>query len=41
VVKVRNGEEVVSTIVPYPDGVIDRKLPSGRALASDPEDVSL
>ena len=41
VVKVRNGEEVASTIVPYPDGVIDRKLPSGRALASDPEDVSL
>jgi len=35
VVKVRNGEEVASTIMPYPDGVIDHKLPGGRALAPD------
>ena len=35
VVKVRNGEEIASTIVPYPDGVIDHELPGGRALAPD------
>jgi L-ribulokinase len=35
VVRVRDGEEVVSTVIPYPDGVIDERLPGGRKLEPD------
>ncbi len=35
VVRVRDGEEVASAIVPYPDGVIDEKLPGGPRLEPD------
>ncbi len=35
VVRVANGEEVASAIVPYPDGVIDDKLPGGPRLEHD------
>jgi L-ribulokinase len=35
VVRVRDGEEVGAAIVPYPDGVIDEKLPGGRRLEPD------
>jgi L-ribulokinase len=34
-VRVSNGDVVGSAIVPYPDGVIDKKLPSGRRLGPD------
>jgi len=35
VVRVRDGEEVASAIVPYVDGVIDERLPGGRELEPD------
>jgi L-ribulokinase len=35
VIRVRDGEEVASTVVPYPDGVIDEKLPAGPQLEPD------
>jgi L-ribulokinase len=35
VIRVRNGEEVGSAIVPYPDGVIAEKLPGGPKLDLD------
>ncbi|MHB8652881.1 MAG: ribulokinase [Terriglobia bacterium] len=35
VVRVRNGEELASAIVPYPDGVLDERLPGGPALEPD------
>jgi len=35
VVRVRNGEEVGSAIIPYADGVIDEKLPGGPHLEPD------
>ncbi len=35
VVRVSNGELVSSTIVPYPDGVIDTRLPGGPKLERD------
>ncbi len=35
VVRVRDGEEVANSIVPYPDGVIDYKLPGGPRLQHD------
>jgi L-ribulokinase len=35
VVRVRNGEIAASHIVPYPDGVIDEKLPGGGRLEPD------
>lgn len=35
VVRVRDGEEIASAIVPYPDGVIDDRLPSGSRLPHD------
>src|SRR6266567_1196379 len=35
VVGVRNGEEIASAIVPYPDGVIDERLPGGPRLEPD------
>ncbi len=35
VVRVRDGEEMGSAIVPYPDGVIDEKLPGGPRLGHD------
>ena len=35
VIRVRNGEEVASAVVPYPDGVIDEKLPGGPRLGPD------
>ena len=31
VIRVRNGEEIASAVIPYPDGVIDEKLPGARA----------
>jgi L-ribulokinase len=34
-VKLSSGEEVASSVVPYPSGVIDRQLPSGRPLEHD------
>src|SRR5262249_46616239 len=34
-VRVADGEEIVSAIVPYPNGVIDRELPSGQPLDHD------
>lgn len=35
VIRVRDGEEMASVIVPYPDGVIDEKLPGGPKLEHD------
>jgi L-ribulokinase len=35
VIRVRNGEEIASAVVPYPDGVIDEKLPGGPRLGPD------
>ncbi len=35
VIRVKNGEEVASTVIPYPDGVIDEKLPGGPRLEPD------
>lgn len=35
VVRVRDGKEMGAAIVPYPDGVLDRKLPSGTRLEAD------
>ena len=37
VVQVGDGEQIASAIVPYPDGVIDEKLPGGPRL--DPADA--
>ncbi|MFB3923420.1 MAG: ribulokinase [Terriglobia bacterium] len=35
VIRVRDGEEVASAVVPYPDGVIDERLPGGPKLEPD------
>ena len=35
VIRVRNGEEVASAVIPYPDGVIDERLPQGPRLGPD------
>ncbi len=35
VIRVRNGEEIASAVIPYPDGVIDEKLPGGPRLEPD------
>ena len=35
VIRVRDGEEIGSVVVPYPDGVIDDKLPGGPKLEPD------
>ena len=35
VVRVRDGEEMAAAIVPYPDGVLDEKLPGGAGLEPD------
>ncbi len=35
VIRTRNGEECGSAIVPYPDGVMDEKLPGGPRLGPD------
>lgn len=35
VVRVRDGQEVGAAIVPYPDGVLDERLPSGARLGPD------
>lgn len=35
VIRVRNGEEVGSAVIPYPDGVIDERLPGGPRLEPD------
>ena len=35
VIRVRDGEEVASAVIPYPDGVIDEKLPGGPKLEPD------
>ncbi|MGH9350926.1 MAG: ribulokinase [Terriglobia bacterium] len=35
VVRVRDGKEVGAAIVPYPDGVLDERLPSGARLGPD------
>jgi L-ribulokinase len=35
VIRVRNGEELASAVIPYPDGVIDEKLPGGPRLEPD------
>jgi len=35
VIRVRNGEEAASAVVPYPDGVIDERLPKGPRLDPD------
>jgi L-ribulokinase len=35
VIRVRDGEEAASAVVPYPDGVIDEKLPGGPRLEPD------
>ena len=35
VVRVRNGEELGSAVIPYPDGVIDERLPGGPPLEPD------
>ena len=34
-IRVRDGREMGAAIVPYPDGVIDRKLPGGPKLEAD------
>jgi L-ribulokinase len=35
VIRVRDGEEIGATVIPYPDGVIDEKLPGGPKLEAD------
>ncbi|HEX5483508.1 MAG TPA: ribulokinase, partial [Terriglobia bacterium] len=35
VVRVRDGQELAAAIVPYPDGVLDEKLPGGPRLGRD------
>jgi L-ribulokinase len=35
VVRARDGEELAAVVVPYPDGVLDEKLPRGPALEPD------
>jgi L-ribulokinase len=35
VVRVRDGQEAGSAIIPYPDGVLDERLPGGRRLGHD------
>lgn len=35
VARVRDGQEVAATIVPYPDGVLDERLPGGPRLERD------
>ena len=35
VIRVRDGEEVASAVIPYPDGVFDEKLPGGPKLEPD------
>ena len=35
VVRVRNGEELGSAVIPYPNGVIDERLPGGPPLEPD------
>jgi L-ribulokinase len=35
VIRIRNGEEAGSAVIPYPDGVIDEKLPGGPRLEPD------
>jgi L-ribulokinase len=35
VVRVRDGEEMAAAVVPYPDGVLDEKLPGGARLEPD------
>jgi L-ribulokinase len=35
VIRVRNGEEIASVVIPYPDGVIDERLPGGPRLEPD------
>jgi len=46
VVRLRDGEEMAAAVIPYPDGVLDDKLPGGPDLAPDwalqnPHDYSL
>jgi L-ribulokinase len=35
VIRIRNGEEIASAVIPYPDGVIDERLPGGPRLEPD------
>jgi L-ribulokinase len=35
VVRVRDGEEMAAVVVPYPDGVLDERLPGGASLEPD------
>ena len=35
VIRVRDGEEAASAVIPYPDGVMDEKLPGGLRLEPD------
>jgi L-ribulokinase len=35
VVRVRDGEEMAAAVIPYPDGVLDEKLPGGPRLEPD------
>jgi L-ribulokinase len=35
VIRVRDGEEAASAVIPYPDGVIDERLPGGPRLEPD------
>jgi L-ribulokinase len=35
VIRTRNGEEIASAVIPYPDGVIDERLPDGPRLEPD------
>jgi L-ribulokinase len=35
VIRARNGEEIASAVIPYPDGVIDERLPGGPRLEPD------
>jgi L-ribulokinase len=35
VIRVHNGEEIASAVIPYPDGVIDERLPGGPRLEPD------
>ena len=34
-IRVRNGAEIASAVIPYPDGVIDERLPGGPRLEPD------
>jgi len=34
-IRVRDGEEIAAAVVPYPDGVLDEKLPGGSKLEPD------